>query len=257
MTAIGDAPAELNDDVTLPNQRRLHIRALRRFEDAPVRDLYSHLSPRSRYLRFFSPMPTLPESVVRLLVSVDYRQRLSLVAEEGEGEAREVVALAGFGAVDDTNVEVSIVVRDDWQRQVSAPSWLAGSSGPPSRAGSTGSSRTSARKTSRFDGLLGRLGDVVFARASAGISGSPSSAAPTRTETGNGTFENQDCGIGTCALAAVLIGPACTLGAREQTASTARVPAAAASATPTPRRRPPQRLRPVWRDHRRGRLLGA
>jgi acetyltransferase len=170
MTAIGEYPAELNDDVTLPNQRRLHIRALRRFEDAPVRDLYSHLSPRSRYLRFFSPMPTLPESVVRLLVSVDYRQRLSLVAEEGEGEAREVVALAGFGAVDDTNVEVSIVVRDDWQRQ-GVGTELA------RRVIRAAESRGFHRFIAHFRSenvairrLLGRIGDVVFARASAGIS---------------------------------------------------------------------------------------
>jgi RimJ/RimL family protein N-acetyltransferase len=108
-------PSELDDCVTLPNQRRVHIRALRRGEDGPIRELYAHLSPRSRYLRFFSS--TVPDSVIRQLARVDYHQQLALVAEHEVGSAREIVGLGSFGAVDATSVEVGLVVRDDWQRQ--------------------------------------------------------------------------------------------------------------------------------------------
>ena len=110
-------PSELEDHITLTNCRRLHIRPLRRCDDRPVRELYDHLSPRTRYLRFFSPMAALPDSVLGLIVSVDYRRRLALLAELERGDGAEVVALGSFGAVDDHTAEVALVVGDEWQHQ--------------------------------------------------------------------------------------------------------------------------------------------
>jgi RimJ/RimL family protein N-acetyltransferase len=111
----GDYPTELLDYLTLPDGRRLRIRALRRCEEGPIRDLYAHLSPSSRYLRFFSPMPELPASVMRLLACVDYRRTLALVAEHENGALPEPIGLASFGAIDDFSVELALVVRDEWQ----------------------------------------------------------------------------------------------------------------------------------------------
>jgi len=45
-----DYPSELDDDLTLPNRRSLHIRALRQGEEDPIRQLDAHLSVRTRYL---------------------------------------------------------------------------------------------------------------------------------------------------------------------------------------------------------------
>ena len=78
--------------------------------------LYAHLSPRTRYLRFLSPMPTLPDSVLRLLLDVNQCRRMALVAHEAEGR-REVVGLGSFVALDHDSAEIGLVVRDDWQRQ--------------------------------------------------------------------------------------------------------------------------------------------
>jgi hypothetical protein len=77
---------------------------------------FTRSSVRGRYLTFFSPMPSLPDTVLGLLTSVDYRRNLSLVAEEGAGTG-ELVALASFGATDADRREVALVVRDAWQRQ--------------------------------------------------------------------------------------------------------------------------------------------
>jgi GNAT superfamily N-acetyltransferase len=110
-------PGELEDCIVLANHRRLRIRPLRPCEEGPVRELYAHLSPRTRYLRFLSPMPVLPDSVLRLLTAVDYRRRLSLLAEFETAGRAEVVALGSFGAIDDNRAEVGLVVRDDWQHQ--------------------------------------------------------------------------------------------------------------------------------------------
>ena len=75
------------------------------------------MSPRTRYLRFFSPPPSLPDSVLRLLTCLDYRRGIALVAESVTGSGREIIGLGSFNAIDDHSAEVALVVRDDWQRQ--------------------------------------------------------------------------------------------------------------------------------------------
>lgn len=110
-------PTELIDNIALPDHRRLRVRPLRCGEDAAVLQLYRRLSPRTRYLRFFSEMPVLPDVVMRLLTGVDYQRSLALLAEVDTAEGVEVVALGSFAAVDDRRVEVGLVVSDAWQRQ--------------------------------------------------------------------------------------------------------------------------------------------
>lgn len=110
-------PVELNDTFTLSDRTPIRVRALHRFEDGPVRELFDHLSPRTRYLRFLSPLASLPDSMMRLLTGVDYRRSIALLALHDVREGQEVVALGSFGAIDDEQVEVALVVRDDWQRR--------------------------------------------------------------------------------------------------------------------------------------------
>jgi len=105
------------EDVMLPGNRRLRVRPLRRCEAEPVRELYRHLSPRTRYLRFFSPMPELPDSVLRLLTCLDGRHGIALLGEIRTPAGDEIVALGSFGADADGLAEVGIVVSDQWQRQ--------------------------------------------------------------------------------------------------------------------------------------------
>ena len=108
---------EGDDYITLSNGRGVRIRTLRRGEDGPILELWPHLSPRTRYLRFLSIMSVLPDSLVRRLVSSDDCRTLAIVAEHETGGTSVVVGLANLGAVDDVSVEVGLVVRDDWQRQ--------------------------------------------------------------------------------------------------------------------------------------------
>lgn len=112
-----DYPSDLDEYLTLPNQLRVRVRPLVRGEDGTINELYAHLGPLTRYRRFFSLMPTLPESVVRLLTAVDYRRSLALVAQHERGPGRDIIALASFGAIDESSAEVALVVRDEWQRQ--------------------------------------------------------------------------------------------------------------------------------------------
>ena len=163
-------PSELARDVTLPNRRRLRIRALRRCEEGPVRDLYEHLSPHSRYMRFLSPLPTLPDSLVRLLVGVDYHRSLALVAESRDEAGVSVVGLGSFGAIDDRNVEVALAVRDDWQQQrVGTELALRVMDAAESR-GFHRFIATFRSENVAIRRLLSGVGDVVSARVSGGIS---------------------------------------------------------------------------------------
>jgi len=110
-------PSELQDRVSLSNGELLRIRPLRRCDDLPIRELYGHLSAETRYLRFFSPMPLLPDSVLRLITGVDYRRRLALLAELDAPDGVQVVALGSFAAIDCNTAEVALVVGDAWQRR--------------------------------------------------------------------------------------------------------------------------------------------
>src|ERR1700704_2165386 len=117
VTGRSSYPTELDAHLTLTDQRRVWIRALHRREERPIRALHARLSPCTRYLRFLSPIPTLPDALVRRLACVDYRRRLAVVAgDEGAGWAGGG-ALGGFRGVDETTAEVAVVVQDDWQRQ--------------------------------------------------------------------------------------------------------------------------------------------
>ena len=102
--------------MTLRNGARVRVRPLRSGEEWPIRDLHAHLSARSRYLRFLSPMPALPDALVSLLAEVDGLRRFAIVAER-DGDICQTIAIASFAAVDDTTGELGLAVRDSWQRQ--------------------------------------------------------------------------------------------------------------------------------------------
>jgi RimJ/RimL family protein N-acetyltransferase len=115
-------------------------------------------------------MPVLPDSVVRLLTAVDYRRRLSLLAELETAEGAEVVALGSYGAIDDIRAEVGLVVRDDWQRQGIGTA-LAGRVMRAAEA--RGFDRFVAHvlwENTVIRKLLNRVGDIVSTKTRDGVS---------------------------------------------------------------------------------------
>jgi RimJ/RimL family protein N-acetyltransferase len=163
-----DHPSELEAQLTLPDDRRVRIRPLRRCEDAAIQIFYTRLSPRTRYLRFFSPMPSLPDSVLHLLTRVDCRH-LALVAEDGTATG-EIVALASFGAIDNARGEVALVVRDDWQQQHVGTELALRVMQAAEALGFHRFLVHVAADNFAIRKLLKKIGDVVSARASGGVS---------------------------------------------------------------------------------------
>ena len=104
---------DLVGSITLPDALPLRVRPLHNSDAGLLSELYARLTPNTRYLRFFSMMPQLPDSVLDALLNVDCRRRVALVAEcDGT-----VVGLGSFGAIDDESAEVALVVCDEWQRR--------------------------------------------------------------------------------------------------------------------------------------------
>ena len=86
-------------------------------EDAPLLvGLFESLSPRSVYLRFFSPMKRLPHSMLALFTQIDYDRHIALVALSEAKSKEEMLGVARI--IFERNLkeaEFSVVVGDQWQ----------------------------------------------------------------------------------------------------------------------------------------------
>lgn len=84
-----------------------------------IRAGFERLSPRSRYFRFFSPMPRLPDSTLRRLTAIDGFHHVALGAEvlASDGRKASPAGIARFFRLRDRTdaAEVSITVIDDFQ----------------------------------------------------------------------------------------------------------------------------------------------
>jgi acetyltransferase len=86
-------------------------------EDAPLLvDLFNTLSPTSIYHRFFSPMKTLPHSMLARFTQIDYDREIALVAlEEGKQSERILGVARVIGDPDVKKAEFAVLVGDPWQ----------------------------------------------------------------------------------------------------------------------------------------------
>ncbi|MGD0943946.1 MAG: GNAT family N-acetyltransferase [Acidimicrobiales bacterium] len=128
----GPYPSELECDVLLSDGRTAHLRPIRADDGPALRSFGEKLSTETVYFRFFSPRKRIGDEEIAHYVTVDYQDRLALVAVV-EGElvavarydrcAREApgapVAASpgtppGTGA-EEEDAEVAFVVRDDHQ----------------------------------------------------------------------------------------------------------------------------------------------
>jgi acyl-CoA synthetase (NDP forming)/GNAT superfamily N-acetyltransferase len=100
-------------DVLLSDGSAVHLRPIRP-EDAPaIVDLHSRMSDRTRYLRYFSPYPRIPERDLERFVNVDHVDREAFVTVAG-GRITAVGRYERLGP-ESPEAEVAFVVEDAHQ----------------------------------------------------------------------------------------------------------------------------------------------
>jgi acetyltransferase len=88
-------------------------------EDAPLLvELFGTMSKKSIYYRFFSPLRSLPPSMLVKFTQIDYDREIALVAvERGQDEERILAVTRAIRDPGGQNAEFALAVGDPWQKK--------------------------------------------------------------------------------------------------------------------------------------------
>jgi len=100
---------------TLRERREPRIRPVRPADAEALKDFVRRLSDRSRYLRFFRPLPELPPWLLKQLVEADGVSERVLVAIARDAAGTRIVGLAQYARESDDSCEFALVIADDRQ----------------------------------------------------------------------------------------------------------------------------------------------
>jgi acyl-CoA synthetase (NDP forming)/ribosomal protein S18 acetylase RimI-like enzyme len=106
-----DPPKHWEADVLLKDGSTAHVRPIRPDDSDLLVAFYGRVSDRSKYYRFFSPMPTLSERDVARFTQVDHQTRVAFVLLLRE----EMIAVGRFDLIAEGEAEVAFLVQDDHQ----------------------------------------------------------------------------------------------------------------------------------------------
>ena len=165
-------PVELTEQAFLDDGTDVLFRAIVPDDDVRLERLFYRLSPQSLYLRFFTPMTRPNAAMIKRLVTVDYVDRLALVAVIAD----EIVAVARYDRlaplappalqVDGTEAEAAVIVEDAWQGRGIATRLLWRLSAAARARGIDSFTATILGQNRTMLGLLSVLGEVVEMRLS-------------------------------------------------------------------------------------------
>ena len=119
-TAIGEelamTPASQPHVVRLRSGDLVRVRQVRPGDAPALVRAYAHLGEQSRYRRFFTVMPELPEATVKAAVEVDHTDHEALVAMPLQSEG-EIVGECRFVRLADQpgTADLAVTVVDAWQ----------------------------------------------------------------------------------------------------------------------------------------------
>jgi len=110
-------PAQYECKLTLKNGKEVFIRPVRPTDEFYILDLFGKLGSDSIYMRFLSPLKSLPEDLLFRSTHIDYDKNFALAAVIRENGKDSFIAVVRYGYDAGENVtDFAIVVRDDWQR---------------------------------------------------------------------------------------------------------------------------------------------
>jgi len=98
------------------NNYEFFIRPIRPSDADLLVDHFYSLSPKSIYLRFFSPVKKLSESMLIKLTQVDYDREIALVALMGKDREKKIVGVCRIILESDKILgEFALAISDEWQ----------------------------------------------------------------------------------------------------------------------------------------------
>ncbi|NYE46452.1 acyl-CoA synthetase (NDP forming)/RimJ/RimL family protein N-acetyltransferase [Spinactinospora alkalitolerans] len=104
-------PKHWEADVVLTDGGTAHLRPITPEDGDLLQEFHSRLSPETIYYRFFAPYPKLSRRDVERFTTVDYEDRVALIATIGE----PMVAVVRYDKVSGDEAEVAFVVEDSHQ----------------------------------------------------------------------------------------------------------------------------------------------
>ncbi|GII91777.1 bifunctional acetate--CoA ligase family protein/GNAT family N-acetyltransferase [Sinosporangium siamense] len=108
---VAHYPAHWEADVVLADGGTAHVRPIRPADADRMRAFYARLSDESIYFRFFGPRPELSDREVTRFTTVDYVDRVALIALIG----MEMVAVIRYDRSGPGEAEVAFLVEDAHQ----------------------------------------------------------------------------------------------------------------------------------------------
>jgi len=94
----------------------IFIRPIKPEDEPLLADFFRKLSPQSIYARFFSPMKSIPRTMMARFTQIDYDRDMALVAMSQKQSKEEILGVARLmskpGGIE---LEFSVVVSDMWQ----------------------------------------------------------------------------------------------------------------------------------------------
>ncbi|WP_246955169.1 GNAT family N-acetyltransferase [Brachybacterium sp. Marseille-Q7125] len=101
-------PRHWEADIALRDGSAAHLRPILPGDAAALQEMHLHQSERSRYMRFFAPMPRLSDKDLERFTTVDHVDRVAFVVYIGE----DLVAVGRYDRIEPDTAEVAFYVAD-------------------------------------------------------------------------------------------------------------------------------------------------
>ncbi|GAB6095818.1 bifunctional acetate--CoA ligase family protein/GNAT family N-acetyltransferase [Desulfatiferula olefinivorans] len=113
---ISPYPNQYEGRARLKTGESVFIRPIRPEDASLMEAFFSRLSPRTIYMRFFSPLKHLPPAMLARFTQIDYDRSMALTAFLDENGGDRMVGVARIvGDIDPRTVEFAVMTADEWQ----------------------------------------------------------------------------------------------------------------------------------------------
>lgn len=108
-----------DEEVVLPGGDSIHIRSVEPSDAPGIRAMHGRFSDRTRYFRFFSSYPRIPDRDLARFANVDHRDREALIAVVGT----DLIAVGRYERLgtEAYDAEIAFAVADAYQGRGIAP----------------------------------------------------------------------------------------------------------------------------------------